>query len=64
MRLFLGVAIKYAKVKGPNLPANMSNIKINKLAGCNSPVIPRDKPTVQAAETASKSKSKKMMIRF
>ncbi len=54
MRLFLGVAIKYAKVKGPNLPANMSNIKINKLAGCNSPVIPRDKPTVQAAETASK----------
>ena len=32
---------------------------MTRLAGCSSPVIPRDKPTVQAAETASNSRSKK-----
>ena len=38
---------------------NINNIKIIKLAGCNSPVTPRDKPTVHAADTASNNRSKK-----
>ena len=38
-------------MRGPNRPANMSSISIHKLESLKLSVIPRDRPTVHAAET-------------